>query len=670
MHESHLPRPRRNLLMLIACQIAMILALSSNRAAAVEPAWSVNLDARIVWQQVTTLGDLIVGTTDGLSAIDAESGQPRWSRPDLGDMRHGSFEEIIGSPLIVLDDGQADPRTVILNMLNGTLVFDSRAENLTQIASRYILSRNGSLFIAGLEVGQPTPTLFLYDIESGRRLWSSDVLTAGMGGFMQLLMTAAIVMTDTSPVQSAPFELDDGTFILGAMGNLYRFDHDSGDVLWKTQFAGGRFELTHTAQRPGVIYAGAEETDENYTTTQYQGFRIADGEPVWRRPERFSKPMNSLIVPIADGLIVSEGDSDKGRLRLLDYDSGDSLWGRRGRGLEIKGQVLDYVFTDAGLLLTTGYDSIWTNRDTEYLVYVVDYGSGTLRFEDPLEVRGRMLTTELTDHGLLYITTHEINIFDPATGALRNGNEMRSRDPLAWTRDASNVFAYNPDSDLVHALNMASGSVTAISSTPFEFQEKDDVLAMDLTGGNIVLMGRQSIAGLGIDGSALFDAHYPAPRDPAWLRGLAIAAGIRAGMASAAAGLYSAAAASAAADTAAGSVERELAVGFSEGFGQLSQGYAGLAGDYIEFARRRYQASAQSRDFVFMMTRDEERNIALVQVSKLNGEILGSIDLGREKEPNYQVDDIANQIYYRLGDSMIVSYQFGNTSTRVAQASP
>jgi hypothetical protein len=82
MHESHLPRPRRNLLMLIACQIAMILALSSNRAAAVEPAWSVNLDARIVWQQVTTLGDLIVGTTDGLSAIDAESGQPRWSRPD------------------------------------------------------------------------------------------------------------------------------------------------------------------------------------------------------------------------------------------------------------------------------------------------------------------------------------------------------------------------------------------------------------------------------------------------------------------------------------------------------------------------------------------------------------------------------------------------------------
>ncbi len=669
MHESHQPRSPRKRLILIACQLAVTLALSGNRAVGVEPAWSVDFGARVVWQQVTTLGDLIVGTTDGLNAVDAESGQIRWSRPDLGNMRNGSFEEIIGSPLMVLDDGRADPRTVILNMLNGTLVFDSRAENITQIASRFILPRNGSLFIAGFEVGQPVPTLFLYDIESGQRYWSSDVLTAGMGGFMQFIVSAAIVLADTTPVQSAPFELDDGTFILGAMGNLYRFDHDSGDLLWKTQFAGGRFELTHTAQRPDVVYVGSEEIDENYTTTQYQGFRIADGTPVWRRPERFNKPMNSLIVPIENGLIVSEGDSDKGRLRLLDYDSGESLWGRRGHGLQIKGQVLDYVFTDAGLLLTTGYDSIWTHRDTEYLVYVVDYGSGSLRFEDPLEVRGRMLSTELTAHGLLYVTTHEINIFDPATGALRNGNELRSRDPLAWTRDGSSIFAYNPNSGLVHALDTGSGSVTTISLTPLQLQEKDEVRAMDLTGGNIVLMGQQSVAGIGIDGSVLFDAHYPAPRDPAWLRGLAVAAGVRAGMASAAAGLYSAAAASAAADTAAGSVERELAVGFSEGFGQLSQGYAGLAGDYIEFARRRYQASAESRDFVFMMTRDEDRNISLVQVSKLNGEVLGSIDLGRDKEPDYQVDDIANQIFYRPGDSTIVSYRFGDASTRVAQAS-
>jgi outer membrane protein assembly factor BamB len=669
MDQCYLGRRRRAFLSLVVGQFVLTLPLSGGHAAPVEPAWRVDLGAQVVWQQVTTLGDLVVGTTEGLHAIDAETGGLRWSHPELGDMRFGSFEEIIGSPLLVLDDGAEDPRTVIVNMLNGALVFDSRAEALTQIASRFVLPRNGSLLIAGFEVGQRTPTLFLYDIDDGQRLWSSDALTAGMGGFMQLLVTAAIVIADTTPVQSTPFELDDGTFVLGAMGNLYRFDHDSGDVLWQTPFAGGRFEITQTGQRPGFVFVGSEEVDENYATTQYQALRIEDGTPIWRRPVRFGKPMNSLIVATEAGLIVSEGDSGKGRVRLLEYDSGESLWGRKGRGIEIKGQVLDYAFTDAGLLLTTGYDSIWTNRDTEYFIYAVDVQAGTLRFEDPLEVRGRMLATELTAHGLLYVTTHEIDIFDPDTGALGNGSKLRSKDPLAWTRDEQRVYAYNPDDGLIYALDESSGRIAAVSSAPFELDGKDEARAMDLTDGNIVLMGRQSVAGFGLDGSLLFDAHYPAPANPAWLRGIAWAASIRAGMASAYTGLYGATMASAASDSDPGSLEQALAAGFAEGFGQLSAGYAGLAGDYIEFARKRYQASAESRDFVFMMTRDEERNISLVQVSKRDGSVLGSIDLGRDREPDYQVDEIANQIFYHPNDSVIVSYRFDDASSRVAQAS-
>jgi outer membrane protein assembly factor BamB len=670
MRKSRLPRISRPVLVLITCQLGIGAGLAPTSASAVDPAWSVNFEGAIVWQQVTTLGDLIVATTEGVHAVEAQSGQIRWSLPELGNLRQGSFEELVGSPLMVVDDGQADSRTVILNMLNGTLVFDSRAENLTQIAARYILPRNGSLLVAGFEVGNPSPTLFLYDINDGSRLWKSDAMTSGMGGFLQVLMAAAIVMADVSPVQSPPFELDDGTFILGAMGNLYRFDHESGEPLWKTQFAGGRFELTRTEQRPDIVYAGAEETDDNFTTTQYQGFRIADGSTVWKRPVRFSKPMNSLIMPLASGMIISEGDSDKGRLKLLDYDTGESLWGRRGRGIEIKGQVLDYAFTEVGLLLTTGYDSIWTNRDTEYLVYVLDTDAGAMRFEDPLEVRGRMLSTELTEHGLLYVTTHEINVFDPATGSLRNGHALRSKDPLAWGWNGKLLYGFNPSDGLVHRLDAASGRISAVTTQPFEFDDKDRARALDFTDEHVVVMGRQTIAGFAPDGSLGFSAHYPAPRNPAWLQGLAWAAGIRAGMASAAAGLYSAAAASAAAESGEGTIERELATGLSQGFGQLQQGYQGLAGDYIEFARRRYQASAQSRDFVFMLTRSDDRNITLAQVSKRNGEILNAIDLGGDKEPNYQVDDIENQIFYQIGNSMIVSYRFDPSAAAVAQASP
>ena len=668
MHRSHLQSSLRHSLAAVVLPAILLLASPRIRAADIEPAWSIDFPTRIAWQQVTTLGDLIVASAGGLYAVAAESGALRWSRPELGDLRAGSFEEIIGTPLAVVDDGQQDARTVILNMLNGAIVFDSRTENLTQIASRFILPRNGSLLIAGFEVGKPTPTLFLYDINDGQRLWASDALNAGMGGLLQLLVSAAIVLTDTTPVQSAPVELGDGTFILGAMGNLYRFDHDSGEVLWKTPFAGGRFELTQAPHRPDVIYAAAEEVDENFTSTHYQGFRLADGAPVWKRPVRFGKPMNPLTIPIDRGLIISEGDNDKGRVRLLDYDSGESLWGKRGRGIEIKGQVVDYASTDAGLLLATGYDSIWTNRDTEYLLYVVDIGAGALRFEAPLAVKGRILDTELTEHGLLYITTHEINVFEPSTGVLRNGPELRSKLPLAWTRAGDVLFAFNPDNGLIYQLDAGSGRISALSSVGFNFASDDHARAMDLAGNRLVLIGQQTVAGFGTDGELLYEAYYPAPRDPAWLRGLAWAAGIRAGMASAYAGLYSAAAGSAAADSGTGTLEQQLALGFQQGFSELQQGYAGLAGDYIAFARKRYQASAQSRDFVFMMVRDEDRGLSLAQISKLDGKVLGAVELGRDKQPDYQVDDIGNQIFYRPTDTLIVSYKFADASPSAAHA--
>ena len=71
---------------------------------------------------------------------------------------------------------------------------------------------------------------------------------------------------------------------------------------------------------------------------------------------------------------------------------------------------------------------------------------------------------------------------------------------------------------------------------------------------------------------------------------------------------------------------REVATQLSEGFVDLSNGYQELAGDYVRFARQRYQASAESRDFLFMMVQHEDRRVTLAQVSKRDGR-----DHGRDR---------------------------------------
>jgi outer membrane protein assembly factor BamB len=451
------------------------------------------------------------------------------------------------------------------------------------------------------------------------------------------------------------------------MGYVMRLDAATGTVRWKTQFAGGVFEFRETDARPGVVYVGAEEveqvmgageTQQQRIQTHYQGFRIDDGAAIWKRAVNFSKPMNRSIIALDRGLLVSDGDKDKGKLQLLDYDTGTSLWGNKGRGIEIAGQVVEHSFAGTDLVLTTGYDSIWTNKDTAYLLYVLDTTSGSFRFAKPFEVKGRMLGTELTQQGLIYVTTHEINIFDPATGTLRNAPDLRSRAPLVTVGDGKRVYAFNSDDGFIYSFDRDTGAVAKLSKAPFALDKNDHARALDLVDGTLVLMGQQTVAGFALDGTQKFAVHYDAPRDPTWLRALAWAEGVRVGMASVSAGLYSAAFADAAGDAAPGSASRQVATELSRGFGDLSQGYQNLSGDFIRFARRRYEASAESRDFFFMMLQHEDRRVALAQISKRDGRILSEIDLGRDKEPAYQVDDVLSSVFYRPSDSVVAGYRF------------
>jgi outer membrane protein assembly factor BamB len=663
-----------------AVALSLLLAAApAADAAPVPAAWTRDFAAPVEWQRVTAFGQLLVSTSAGLHAVDPATGRVLWTHVELAGTPAQGIEELAGSPLVLISDRAENPRSVVLNVFNGQLVFDSRAAKVGQISAPRVLPNANSLLVAGFEAGNIEPTLFAYSMEDGRQLWKSAVLkgalNAGGNRLVGLLMTAALAVVKVDPVQSAPLELGDGTFLLGAMGHVMRLHADTGDVLWRTPFAGGVFELRLSDARPGVVYVGAEETEQvmgaGETTqqrvqTHYQAFRLDDGAPVWKRPVRFQKPMNRTMLALDGGLAVSDGDRDKGKLQLLDYETGESLWGNKGRGIEISGQVVDYSFAGSDVVLTTGYDSIWTNKDTAYLLYVLDTTTGSFKFPKPFEVKGRMLGTEQSEQGLIYVTTHEINIFDPTTGALRNAPVLRSREPLVTITDGRRVYAFNSSDGFLYAFDRDSGAVTKLSHAPFAFSENDRARALDLVAGTLVLMGQQTVAGFGMDGALGFHVHYQAPRDPAWLRALAWAEGVRAGMASVSAGLYGAAFADVAADAAPGSAGREMATELSRGFNDLAEGYQGLSGDYVRFARRRYQASAESRDFFFMLLQHEDRRVALAQVSKRDGSILSEIDLARDKEPDYQVDDVSSFVFYKPADSVIAGYRFSPEGVDVA----
>ena len=67
-----------------------------------------------------------------------------------------------------------------------------------------------------------------------------------------------------------------------------------------------------------------------------------------------------------------------------------------------------------------------------------------------------------------------------------------------------------------------------------------------------------------------------------------------------------------------------------------------------------------------MMVQHEDRRVTLAQIGKRDGKVMAEIDLGRDKEPVYQVDDISSQVFYNPKDSVVAGYRLAPERVEVA----
>ena len=648
----------------LSCHVALLVALfvaGWAHGIVKAPTWTQQLSAPVNWQQMTMSGTLIVATHDGLLGLDTKTGLQVWRHADLRGIKVDGFEEIPGSALVVLTQGQRDKRIIVLDALKGTVVFDSRKENLAQILDKRILHNSSGLLIAGFEVGKPKTTLFLYDISTGKRRWKSDALHSGKGKMIAFLSAIVAATQNISPISSSPVELSDGTFLLAAGGDIYRMGADNGAVVWKTAFPWGSPHLYLSEIHPNRVFVGAGFGGEEYlegNQSIYHALDLDSGRTLWEKPKTFRGAFNPNVIFADEGLLVSEYTASKGWLRLLDYDSGKSLWGKKGRGLKIKGGVAGHALSGRHMAITTGYDSAWNDEGIEYYFYVVDLIAGKLTFKKPVKIRGELIATRTLPSGVLYATTHEINVLDISSGKKLNPNQLKSKRQIKSVADDHFLYAFAQDSGLLHKLDLRSGLVSTLSGEKVKLKGKDKSRGLEIRADRIVLIGQQSVVAWDKQGSLIFNQYHKAPQRPVVLRALLYAQAARSAARSFASGVYAGGFAQASSHADKGGAEHLVTSELSAGYAQMSQGYGRLVGSYWRAASERFQASKQSRDFVFMMIRQENKRFGLAQVNKDTGNIVGVIDLGKEKQPKYQVDDIGGLVFRQTSASEITAYQY------------
>jgi hypothetical protein len=185
----------------------------------------------------------------------------------------------------------------------------------------------------------------------------------------------------------------------------------------------------------------------------------------------------------------------------------------------------------------------------------------------------------------------------------------------------------------------------------------EDPIDMEIRAEGIVLIAPQNLVILGRDGQVKKQVYYPAPQLSGLLRALHGLNAVRAGLYGAAASAYGDAFADAsrrATDATTKEITGQLATAYTEGGAQL-QGYAKQS---AAMATRRFKASLTVPSSVFMLTKSPEgKGNVLLQVDKVSAEPRARIDLGKDKEPVYAVDDISGMLFLRTGPGTVVGYR-------------
>jgi len=638
-------------------------------------AWTLKVKGDIRWQQVTPMGALLVSTDAALAAVDIEGGQVMWEKPELGGLPADGVHMVEGSLLM---EAMRPGLLVIFDPVTGAVVFDSRRLNLTRVVTRRVLPQSGTLLVHGNRAAGPS-VVALYDLVTGEQRWANEALfeqaepqKRGFGALMQGLQRTASEGTALEVLQAGP-----DMIVVHTLMGLRALDARTGTVRWSAAQATSRW-----AQPPRHVrlYPSLNKTDRIYASfdDHLMAYSLADGQALWAKPASVEGNIRDIVQHPA-GIIMlpeapPEGEPTRSRrvvngvtqtgLNVARYEDGTTV---AAKPLRIHGKVIDAMVAGDALVLAV-------DAESRTFVNVLDAATATLRLKKDVKIKGQLAYVELTPAGLLYVsrpdaaTNAEVNIIDLASGEPRFKDAIESGKPLSaedykaaryylhHAAEGRTLYVFANRDHRLYAVDREAGTFRALGGE-IKLQGGEDPTDMEVRPAGIVLISPQNLVLVTRDGQVKQQVYYPAPQLPGVVRALYAVNAVRAGLYGAAASAYGDAFAQASqksTDPNARYVTGQLSTAYSQSGAQLT----GYSRQSAALATKRFKASLTVPGSVFMLTRAPDGNgNVLLQIDKDSGQPRARVDLGKEREPVYAVDDVAGMLFLRTAPGTLVGYR-------------
>ena len=670
------PRRRLLLLSLFAAPGAAGHAQTAAPAAAgATAAWTIKTKGDVRWQQVTPAGALLISTDAELAGVDIERGQVTWEKPELGGLPADSVRMVEGSLLM---EAARPGLLIVFDPVTGAVVFDSRRLSLAQVVTRRVLPQSGTLLVHGRRAAGP-PVVALYDLVTGDQRWANEALfqqtepqKKGLGGLMQRLVTAASEATTLEVLQAGP-----DMIVVHTLMGLRALDARSGAVRWSATLPTAR---AGNPARHVRLYPSLDKTDRIYVSfdDRLMAYRLADGQALWSKPPTIDGWVHGIVQHPNGIIILPESPPAKeatGNVRIVNgvvqtglnvarYDDGTTI---ADKPLRMRGTVTDALITGGSAVLAV-------DAESRTFVNVLDVATASVRLKKDVKIKGQLDYAELSPSGLLYIsrpdasTNAEVNVIDLGSGepkfkdAIESGKPLGSGDynvarySLHHAVEGTTLYVFASHDHRLYAVDRTAGTFRALGGE-IKLQGDEDPVDMEIRPAGIVLIAPQNLVVVARDGQVSKQVYYPAPQLPGLLRALYRINAVRAGLYGAAASAYGDAFAQAsrnATDTTARRITGQLATAYTQGGAQL----AGYSHQAASLASKRFKASLAVPGSVFMLTRAPEGNgNVLLQIDKDTGLPRSRVDLGKEREPVYAVDDVAGMLFLKTAAGTLVGYR-------------
>jgi len=669
--------------------LSLFVAVSSAvRAQAVGPApaltgataaWTLKVPGggEIRWQQVTPAGVLLVSTDAALAGVEIERGVVAWQKPELGGLPADSVRMVEGSLLM---EAARPGLLVVFDPVTGATVFDSRKLSMTQVVTRRVLPQSGTLLVHGRRASGP-PVVALFDLVTGDQRWASESLfqqteprRGGLGGLMQGLVRAASGATALEVLQAGP-----EVIVVHTLMGLRALDAKTGAVRWSATLPTAR---AGNPARHVRLYPSIDKPDRIYVSfdDRLMAFRLADGHPLWAQPATIDGWVHDIVQHPGGIIILPESppaNEATGNVRIVNgvVQTGLNV-ARYEDGTTIAAKPLRMRGTVTQALIAGGSAVLAVDAESRTFVNVLDVATATVRLNKDVKIKGQLAYAELTPAGLLYIsrpdpaTNAEVNIIDLTSGqpkfkdAIESGRPWGGNDQdydaaryyLHHVVEGRTLYVFANRDHKLYAVDRDAGTFRPLGGE-IKLQGGEDPTAMEIRTAGIVLISPQNLVVLGRDGQIKQQVYNPAPQLPGLLRALYRINAVRAGLYGAVASAYGDAFAQMsrnATDSTARRLTGQLATAYSQGGAQL----AGYSHQAATLASTRFRASLTVPGSVFMLTRAPEGNgNVLLQIDKDSGQPRSRVDLGKEREPVYAVDDVAGMLFLKTAAGTLVGYK-------------